>query len=378
MSKVVKKFGGTSLENEARINLAAKEVIQSLEAGDEVIVVVSAMGSEGDPYSTNTLIDLLKDVSHEVDSRKKDLMMSCGETISASLFSHYLDSEGYSAVPMTGHKAGIFTDDNFGNADIIDIDPVRINHYLSQGKPVVLAGFQGRTVEGEITTLGRGGSDTTAIAIANQLGADYVELFTDVPGVAAADPKVVENPKYFSELSRIALERLTENGSEVVHSSAVEKARESGIPIRIKCAWDQENETLVRGESGDDTLPIGITSSGRFTMVKGESSELNRDSRLRKRARELIHLESRNSLALVPQQADGVPRNGYERNEDISVVTVVGTGDQSLSTIRSRVIASAGENYLERVSTDYGLKFLVDEDQEAPLVRGIHETFYSQ
>lgn len=376
MSKVVKKFGGTSLENEARINLAAKEVIRSLEDGDEVIVVVSAMGSDGDPYATNTLIDLLKDVSPEVDSRKKDLMMSCGETISASLFSHYLDSRGYSAVPMTGHKAGIFTDKNFGDADIIDIDPVRINHYAAQGKPVVLAGFQGRTVQGEVTTLGRGGSDTTAIAVANQLGADYVELFTDVPGVAVADPEVVESPEYFSRISRRALARLTENGSRVIHNSAIERAQRSEIPIRVKCAWNGENETLVGGEPGDEALPVGITSSGRFTLYKGKSRELNRDSQLRGKAREIIHLEDRNSLALVPEKTNGAARNGYEREEDISIVTIVGTGTRPLNSIRSRVIDLVEESYLERSFTDYGLRLLGRKDNEAKLIREIYEAFY--
>ncbi|MFP4202548.1 MAG: aspartate kinase [Candidatus Acetothermia bacterium] len=376
MAKVVKKFGGTSLKNEARINLAAKEVVRSLEDGDEVIVVVSAMGSEGDPYATNTLIELLEDVSPEIDSRKKDLMMSCGETISASLFSHYLDSEGYTAIPMTGHKAGIFTNDNFGDADIIDIDPVRINHHTSQGKPVVLAGFQGRTVKGEVTTLGRGGSDTTALAVGNRLDADYVELFTDVPGVATADPGIIEGPEYFSSLTRNSLARLAENGSEVVHPQALEEARRSKIPVMVKCAWDEKNATLVGGKPAKETRPVGIASKDSFTMFKGKSREVNRDSRLRRQARELVHLERGNSLALVPREDESPSSNGYERREDVSLVTVVATGGVSPADVRGRIIDSVGEGYVERNFTNYGLRFLVDEEEKGKLIRRVYGAFY--
>jgi len=377
MAKVVKKFGGTSLKNEARINLAAREVIESLENGDEVVVVVSAMGSEGDPYATNTLIDLLEDVSPEVDSRKKDLMMSCGETISASLFSHYLDSEGYTSVPMTGDKAGIFTNDNFGDADIIDIDPVRINHYTSQGKPVVLAGFQGRTVQGEVTTLGRGGSDTTALAVANQLNADFVELYTDVPGVAVADPEIVENPQYFSRITRTSLARLTENGARVVHNAAVEEAQKSGMPIRVKCSWSGESETLVGQKSAPEHLPAGIATNGKFTMIKGKSREINRDELLKEQAKNVIHLEGRNSVAILPEDVDGIPKNGYEKDHAVSVVTVVVTGERKPVKTRERLMRSlGGVNYLQKVVTDFGVQFITGPGGAAPLVKAIYGALY--
>ncbi|MFB6216174.1 MAG: aspartate kinase, partial [Candidatus Aenigmatarchaeota archaeon] len=150
MAKIVKKFGGTSLQTEERINLAVEEVIEDLEKGNEVITVVSALGRGGDPYATDTLIDLMKDVSPEIDPLKQDLMMSCGEIISASLFSHYLDAAGYDSVPMTGQQAGILTDREFGEARIVDIDTERMDEYMDRGKSVVIAGFQGRTKKGEV------------------------------------------------------------------------------------------------------------------------------------------------------------------------------------------------------------------------------------
>lgn len=377
MAKIVKKFGGTSLKNEEKVNLAVKEVVKSIENGDEVTVVVSAMGTEGDPYATNTLIDLLKNVSPEVDPRKQDLMMSCGEIISASLFAHYLDSEGYPAVPMTGYKAGIFTDDNFGNASIIDIDPVRINHHTSQGKPVVLAGFQGRTVQGEITTLGRGGSDTTALAVADQLDADYVELFTDVPGVAVADPKIVDDPKYFTSISPESLLKISENGPEIVHTPAITQANRSNIPIYIKCTWDRRNQTRVANSDSGTDQPIGIASNSGFTMFKGSSKAINRDLKLNRQASEIFHLKDKESLVLVPEEVNAVPENGYIRKDRISTITVVESDpDHSRKTGIKKVRTLGPESWMEHIVTDYGVKLLVDHEDRELLIQDIYDLFY--
>ncbi|MEF8798910.1 MAG: hypothetical protein V5A79_05795, partial [Candidatus Bipolaricaulota bacterium] len=379
MAKIVKKFGGTSLKNEARLKLAIKEVSKSLESGDEVIVVVSAMGNEGDPYATDTLIDLLKNISPEVEPQKQDLMMSCGEIISASLFSHYLDSVGYTAVPMTGYQAGIFTDDNFGNASIIDIDPVSINHHTSQGKPVVLAGFQGRTVQGEITTLGRGGSDTTALAIADRLDADYVEFFTDVPGVAVADPKVVDDPKYFSSISPDALLKISKHGQEIIHKPAITRANRSNIPIYIKCAWDRKNQTRVAKSDSDPDQPIGITSRRGFTMFKGSSKTINRDLKLNRKAKEIFHLEDKKSLALVPEEVNTVPENGYIRKDRISTITLVETSPgPSRKTRVEKVKALGPERWLEYIVTDCGTKLMVEYEDREPLIQEIYDIFYGK
>lgn len=377
MAKIVKKFGGTSLKNQARMNLAAKDVAKSLKSGDEVIVVVSAMGTEGDPYATDTLIDLLKDVSPEVDSRKQDLMMSCGETISASLFAHYLDTEGFSAVPMTGYKAGIFTDDNFGDANIIDIDPVRINHYTSKGKPVVLAGFQGRTVQEEITTLGRGGSDTTALAVADELDADYVELFTDVPGVAVADPRIVDNPKYFSSMTTDALLKLSENGPEVIHPPAINKARKSRVPIHIKCTWNRQNKTLVDDSFSESDRPIGITSRSGLTVFEGSSRAINRDLKLNRQAKNVFHLGEKKSLALVPQEVDEMPQNGFKRIDEVSTITIIGTDPGFSREARFNIVNTLDSGgYMERIVTDYGLKLLANQEDREGLIQAIYELFY--
>ncbi len=377
MTKVVKKFGGTSLADEEKVNLAVEEVIRDLEDGVNVTVVVSAMGSKGDPYATDTLIDLLEAVSPQVDPQKKDLMMACGEIISASLFAHYLDKRGYPAVPLTGYSAGIFTDDSFGNARVIDVDPVRVEGQASRGKVPVLAGFQGRTVDGEITTLGRGGSDTTALVVGDELGVDRVEIYTDVPGLAVTEPDLVGDPPFFSKISREALLRLTENGARIVHPPAVEKARESGIPIVIKSSWDPQNETVVTEDSSFPDHQVGIAVKNGYTTLIGDSRRVNRDPDITSRAKEVFYVDEKKSLALIPEEVEPPPEDGFKRVLGVALVTVVATVPGRAVEIRRKVLDSLpDEAFIESVPTGYGLQLLVDGEDHRPLVRRIYEMFY--
>ncbi len=376
MSRVVKKFGGTSLAGQDKIEYAVEEVVRDLEKDKEVTVVVSAMGAAGDPYATDTLIDLLSDVSPEIDSRKQDLMMSCGEIISASLFAHYLDREGYPAVPMTGYSAGIYTDGNFGNAQVIDVDTARINQHTMEGKPVVLAGFQGRTVDGELTTLGRGGSDTTALVVGEKLGADIVEIYTDVPGVGVTEPDIVDQPRYFSTISRRSLLHLAENGAEVIHPPAVTRARESGTPIVIKSTWNRSNETIVEGDSVVPDHPVGIAVQHDYTMLEGDSKKINRDQTLASRAEEVFYVDGERSIALVPDE-NTPQKNGYRRREGVSLVTMVVTDPALTVKARQKILNSLpGESFLEKFFTDYGLKFVVSKEEHESLIRSIYDVFY--
>ena len=376
MARVVKKFGGTSLADEEKIKLAVREVIRDLEKGNEVTVVVSAMGTAGDPYATDTLIGMLKDVSPDIDSRKQDLMMSCGEIISASLFAHYLDREGYSAVPMTGYSAGIYTDGNFGNARVIDVDIARINQYTMDERPVVLAGFQGRTVDGELTTLGRGGSDTTALVVGSELSADIVEIYTDVPGVAVAEPDIVKHPRYFSTIPRRALLQLAENGARVMHPPAVRKARESKIPVKIKSAWDRRNETIVSGNGTAPDHPVGIAVKRDCTMLEGNSKQINRDPALANRAGDLFYVNGEKSIALIPDE-EAPPNNGYRRTEAVSLVTIVVTEVDRTVEIRRKVLEFISEDsFLEKFYTEFGLKLVVRDETSNSLVKNIYRLLY--
>ncbi|MFT9496887.1 aspartate kinase [Anaerosolibacter sp.] len=252
MSTIVLKFGGTSLHtSEAREVLLHKVALCKRE-GNDVVVVVSAMGRSGDPYATDTLISLLASVHQNIDERKKDLAISCGETISAALVAHLLDIHGLPSVALTGFQAGIVTDNRFGNSEILHIDTSTICRHLQENKVVVVAGFQGMTTEGEITTLGRGGSDTSAVILGGYLEAEKVDIFTDVPGIAPVDPRIVPNPYFLSNISYDSMFKLASNGAKVIHPRAVAAAKKFQIPVRVLSTFSDESGTLISKE--DETL----------------------------------------------------------------------------------------------------------------------------
>jgi aspartate kinase len=233
---IVQKFGGTSVATPLQREKAARKVMESRANGYSPVVVVSAMGRKGEPYATDTLLGLIKDIHENADPREQDLIMSCGEVISTVIMTETLRKMGCDAVGLTGGQAGIITDESFGNTRIVEVHPQRVMDYLKLGKVVVVAGFQGISKSGEITTLGRGGSDTTAAALAVALGAEAVEIYTDVEGVMTADPKMVPEARPLTVVSYSEIVEMAHLGAKVVHPRAVEIAMEGGVPIRIKAS----------------------------------------------------------------------------------------------------------------------------------------------
>lgn len=259
MAIIVQKFGGTSVATPEARKALLNQVRRCKDEGNDVVLVVSAMGRSGDPYATDTLISIMEKVDTNIAPRKKDLIISCGEIISCSLVSHYLESNGIPSEPLTGGQTGITTSNNFGNSDVINIDTNRINNLLNEGKVVVIAGFQGTTVEGEITTLGRGGSDTTAVVIGGYLGAQRVDIFTDVPGIAKTDPRVVPSATYLPSVKCEDMFRLADNGAKVIHPRAVKAAIDFEIPVRVRSTFVEDLGTLITNEDFDyDQEIIGI------------------------------------------------------------------------------------------------------------------------
>ena len=248
MSIVVQKFGGTSVATPQAREALINQVRNCKEEGNDIIVVVSAMGRYGDPYATDTLIHLLEQINPNLMLRKKDLMMSCGETISCSLISHLLESNNIPAEPLTGFQAGIHTTNIFGNSEIVNIDTSNIEKLLKEGKVVVVAGFQGITNEGEITTLGRGGSDISAIAIGGYLKAQRVDIFTDVLGIAKIDPRIVADADFMDSVTYDDMFTLAEEGAKVIHPRAVAMAKKFNIPVRVRSTFSQDMGTLIIGE----------------------------------------------------------------------------------------------------------------------------------
>ncbi len=242
---VVQKFGGTSVNTRELRRKAAGKVLEAREEGLSPVVVVSAMGRTGAPYATDTLIRLALEEHEDCEPRNLDILLSCGETISAVVMAQTLASLGVPSAVLTGGQAGIITDAHFGDATIERVSPERVRSFLEEGRVVVVAGFQGATEKGEITTLGRGGSDTSAVALGVALEAEYVDIFTDVVGVMTADPRIVPEAQILKGLTYTEAVEIVQHGAKVIHNKAMDVAREYRIPLRVRNLDDTGKGTLI-------------------------------------------------------------------------------------------------------------------------------------
>jgi aspartate kinase len=245
MDLIVQKFGGTSLSDDQSRRHVLRHIIREHEAGRSLVIVVSAMGRSGEPYATDSLLNLIQHNGNSLPARERDLLLSCGELISASVLCSLLNTEGIPSLTLTGGQAGILTNDRFGSARITQIKTERLHKHLSEGLVVVVTGFQGMTSDGEITTLGRGGSDTSATALGAALGAEIVDIYTDVDGILTADPRWVSNARPLSSVSYEEICNMAQNGAKVIHPRAVEIAMKAGIPVRVRSTFSDGEGTLV-------------------------------------------------------------------------------------------------------------------------------------
>jgi aspartate kinase len=242
MALIVQKYGGTSVADAERIKNVAKRIAQVKEKGDQVVVVVSAMGD-----TTDDLIKLAYQVTTRPDERELDLLLSTGEIVACTLVAMALEAMGYDAISLTGAQAGIKTDASYSRARILGIEPKRIVKELDSGKIVIVAGFQGITDEMDITTLGRGGSDTTAVALAAALKAKVCERYTDVEGIYTADPRLVPEAQRLSEISYEEMLEVATYGSKVIHPRAVELGELYNVPILVASSFTDNPGTLIHG-----------------------------------------------------------------------------------------------------------------------------------
>lgn len=279
---LVQKFGGTSVDRDSHRRLAARKVIAAKEAGYDPVVVVSAIGRRGAPYATDTLVDELKKIDPATQPlpREMDMMMACGEIISTAVMATTLQSMGYSAIALSGGQAGIITDGYYGNARILEIHPHSIWKAIERGQIPVVCGFQGVTSvteeseHGSITTLGRGGSDTTASALGVALNACAVEIYTDVDGVKTADPDMVPNAKTLDTCTYEEVAEIAHLGAKVVHPRAAEIAMDHGIPLWVKSTFSEHPGTRIIAESEapkDSRQRItGVTHTGKIVFIRLE------------------------------------------------------------------------------------------------------------
>ena len=244
-SIIVMKFGGTSVRTEESRRQVIKHIRRNIESGKKVVAVVSAMGRKGDPYATDTLISLFKDVGEPINPAELDSVMSIGERLSSAYFSHLLTMNGMPAAAFTGGQAGILTDDNPGNAEILEINTSKIRKALRSGKIAVVAGFQGVTSEGDVRTLGRGGSDTSAVALGSSLGAEVVEIYSDVDGIANCDPRQIPEAVFMDSVSVTQILSMADEGSKVIHPRAVKASLKTKTDIVVRNTFNEKSGTKI-------------------------------------------------------------------------------------------------------------------------------------
>lgn len=273
MALIVQKFGGTSVGSVERIQHVANRVIQEAERGNQVVVVVSAMGK-----TTDALVKLASDITDSPSKREMDMLLTTGEQVTISLLTMALQYKGYEATSLTGWQAGIQTEAVHSNARIQHIDTTRIQRQLDSGRIVVVAGFQGCSEDGSITTLGRGGSDTTAVALAAALKAAKCDIYTDVTGVFTTDPRYVEDARKLHSISYDEMLELANLGAGVLHPRAVEFAKNYQVPLEVRSSLENENGTIVEEEvSMEQNLVVrGIAFEDNISRVtiEGLNNEL--------------------------------------------------------------------------------------------------------
>lgn len=270
MALIVQKYGGSSVGSTDRIKSVSQRICRTVKEGNQVVVVVSAMGK-----TTDGLVKLAQEISPNPSRREMDMLLSTGEQVSISLLSMALQEIGQPAISLTGAQVGIVTEANYSKARILEIKPDRINRELQQGKVVVVAGFQGisNLADLEITTLGRGGSDTSAVALAVALQADCCEIYTDVPGILTTDPRIVPSAKLMAEITSDEMLELASLGAKVLHPRAVEIARNFGMPLVVKSSWTDDPGTKVISPPNQGRSLVGLEITKAVDAVQFDSDQ---------------------------------------------------------------------------------------------------------
>ena len=402
MKVIVQKFGGTSLATTAQRERAIDWVEQAIEDGYRTVVVVSAMGRRGDPYATDTLLSLVDGAG--ADAADRDLLMSCGEIVSAVMVAARLAARGHRARALTGGQAGIVTDACFGEARIQAIDPEPLERILADHIIPVVAGFQGVTEDHQVTTLGRGGSDTTAVALGAALHAEVVDIFTDVDGVKTADPAMVPDARTLATLDYDEVFQMANSGARVIHPRAVEIARHFALPIRIRSPFAATQGTLVAmGSVGLDHWAhrdpersiTGITSLPQlvqFRLAKPADDEMGWMYRVFQElgaagvSVDLINIfpEQAYFCVMPPQQAvvEQVLSDlalEYECSDDRAKVSCVGTAIHGLPGVMGRfmqALTDAQVDVLQTADSLSTISCLVRQSDVERAVRALHRQFH--
>jgi len=399
MTLVVQKFGGTSVADPEKILAAARKAIRAQQQGKQVVVVVSAMG-----HNTDLLIDLASQVSDSPPAREMDMLLSTGEQVSVALMAMAVHALGYKAVSLTGAQMGIQTDSSFTKARIRTIDADRIRKFLNEGNIVIAAGFQGIDQDFNITTLGRGGSDTTAVALAAVLRADACEIHTDVDGVYTTDPRQLPEARNISQISYDEMLELASLGAGVMHNRSIEFAKKYGVPIHVRSSFSDTMGTLIVSESeSPSSVVCGAAMTrdeARITVqgvpdVPGTSlqifqllaeNKIDVDMIVQNVGEErradvsftVLKQELKQALQVLGQAVQQVGATGCTCDDDVSKVSVVGLGMASQAGVAQRMfqaVADAGINIQMITTSEIKISILVSRGQAQAALRAVHQAF---
>ncbi len=400
MALIVKKFGGTSVADVECMQRVASRVGEARSHGDDVVVVVSAMGK-----TTDELITLAKKINPEPNDREMDMLMSTGEQISSAILTMALHALGHDAVSFTGAQAGIFTDHVHTKAKIQRIEPERMKGALKEGKVVIVAGFQGLTPDQSIATLGRGGSDTTAVALAAALNADRCQIYTDVDGVYTADPRVVKNASKLDEIAYDEMLELASLGARVLQSRSVEFAKKYGVELEVLSSFTGNPGTVVRKEvkAMEDIVVRGVAADSEQAkvtlravadrpgvaarifgalsaanvnvdmIVQNVSAEGHTDLSFTVPAGELAGVRG-----VMDKLLAGIEVAEVTYDEDMAKVSVVGVGMKNHSGVAHRMFEALAEKNIniEMISTsEIKISVVIEKGEADHAMQTLHDVF---
>lgn len=402
MKILVQKFGGTSVATPERREMAARKILAAAAEGFAPVVVISAIGRSGDSYATDTLIELAGR-SGKAAPRELDLLMSCGEVISCVVMAGVLGEHGLDPVVLTGAQAGIHTDSGYGDATILDVDGRRLLELLAEGHVPVVAGFQGVDAKGNITTLGRGGSDLTAAILGEALKAEAVEIYTDVEGIMTADPRIVPEARIMDTINYNEVFQMAEYGAKVIHPRAVEVAMRSHIPMYIKSALTDHPGTLITAahagrdyKAGEDsrliTAVAHVTGQVRTRIeFKGTKPDIERDEFLFSHIAEagisidMINISPESKVFIV-EEKDRDPLGrlletlGYDHDirGGMGKVTVIGSRMRGVPGVMAKTVKAlerAGIRIYQTSDSSMTISCLVEGEHLNEAVVALHKEY---
>jgi aspartate kinase len=403
MKILVQKFGGTSVATQERREMIVDKVEAALKNGFFPVVVVSAIGRSGDPYATDTLINVAKSVGCETNPREMDLLMACGEIISSVVMVNTLKKRGYDSVALTGAQAGIITDDSFGDAEVLRVETQNIYKYIEKNIIPVITGFQGVNENGDTTTLGRGGSDVSGSIIGEALNAEAVEIYTDVEGVMTADPRIVPDARVMNTIYYNEVFQMAEYGANVIHPRAVEVAMRSNIPLLIKNTMSDSPGTLITNcdknrkykEDKKDKIITAVAQIGKRTQMRiffnGSAGEYEDDSYLfdmianNSVSLDMINVYPNSKVFIIDDIQLGKLQKilddkniSYEFKRNCSKVTIIGNKMRGVPGVMAKVIRALSKYNIEILQTSDShttISCLIDSEYVNQAVNALHQEF---